>query len=156
MRRVLAKQAAFLERLHHERDGALLEVADAAVHELRRTAGRALSEVVLLDEQHLVAARGRVDGDAHAHRAAADDDHVPGLAPLDGAAEHFGAIHRARLVPVRHDASSLWRVRAPASSARAARGPVLAGIVGSKRRSARHWLAISSPLFQNPTASPAR
>ena len=31
-----------------------------------------------------------------------------------------------------------------------------AGITGSKRRSARHWLAISSLLFQKPTANPAR
>ena len=56
VRRVLTKEAAFLERLHHQRNGALLEIPHAAVHELRGTAGRALPEVVLLDEQHLVAA----------------------------------------------------------------------------------------------------
>ncbi len=94
MRRVLAQKAALLERLHHERDCALLEVAHAAVHEFRGPARRALAEVVLFDEQHVVAARGRIDGDAHPDRAAADDHHVPGLAPCDGAAEHFAAIHR--------------------------------------------------------------
>jgi len=36
-----------------------------------------------------------VDGDAHAHGAAADNDHVPGFAPFDGAPQHLVAIHAA-------------------------------------------------------------
>src|SRR5262249_8641487 len=95
MRRVLAEQAALLERPHDERDGALLEVAHAAMHEFGGSARGALAEVVLLDEQYLVAARRRVDRDAHAGGAAADDHHVPGRAPVDGAAEHLGAVHLA-------------------------------------------------------------
>jgi hypothetical protein len=34
MRRVLPQQSALLQRLHHERDVALLEIAHAAVHQL--------------------------------------------------------------------------------------------------------------------------
>jgi hypothetical protein len=100
VRRVLTKKAAFLERLHHQRNGALLEVPYATMHELRRTTRRPLAEVVLLDEEHLVAARRCIDGDAHADGAAANDHDVPGVVPLDGAAEHLGAIHdAARLIP---------------------------------------------------------
>src|SRR4029450_7788500 len=93
MRSVLAKQAALLERFHDQRNRALLEIADASVHELRRAAGRALSEVMLFDQQHLVAARRRINGYAPADRAAADDHHVPGIAASGGAPEQFGAIH---------------------------------------------------------------
>ena len=77
MRRVLSKQSALLERFHDQRDVALLEIAHAAVHELGAAARRALAEVVLLEQQDVVAAAGRVDGDADAGGAAADDDHVP-------------------------------------------------------------------------------
>jgi hypothetical protein len=65
VRGVLSQQPAFLERLHHQRDVALFEVAHAAVHELRASARRALAEVVLLQSRRR--SRGcRIDSDADA------------------------------------------------------------------------------------------
>ena len=93
MRSVLSKQTALLERLHHQRDVALFEVADAAVHELGAPARRALPEVVLFEQQDVVAAARRVHGDADASGAAADDDDVPGLVPLVEPRDHVGATH---------------------------------------------------------------
>ena len=76
VRRVLPQDAPFLQRLHHERDVALLEIAHAPVHQLRTATRRALAEVVLLEQQHLVAARGGIDGDPDSSGAAADDREV--------------------------------------------------------------------------------
>ena len=94
VRRVLAQDAALLQRLHDERDVALLEIAHAAVHQLRAAARGALAEVALLEQQHGVAARRGVDGDARAGRAAADDDEVP-RAPCMAlhARAHLVAVH---------------------------------------------------------------
>ena len=52
MRSVLSKQAALLERFHHQRDVALFEVAHAAVHQFGAAAGGAFAEVVLFQEQN--------------------------------------------------------------------------------------------------------
>ncbi len=57
MRRVLSKQAALLERFHDQGDIALFQVTDAAVHELGAAARRAFAEIVLLQQEHVVAAR---------------------------------------------------------------------------------------------------
>src|SRR5262249_19444814 len=92
VRRVLAQQPALLQRLHHEGDVALLEVAHAAVNELRAPARRPLAEVALLEEESLVATGGSVDGNSAPGGPAADDDHVPRLLPLLRAADHVGAI----------------------------------------------------------------
>src|SRR6185436_15056766 len=89
----LPEQSALLERLHHQRNVALFEVAHAAVHELGASARRALAEVVLLEEQDVVAAARGIDSDAHAGRAAPDDDNVPGIAPLVEPCEHVGPAH---------------------------------------------------------------
>src|SRR5262249_13796116 len=85
-------QPALLQRLHHEGDVALLEVAHAAVNELRAPARRPLAEVALLEEEYLVATGGSVDGNSDPGGPAADDDHVPRLLPLLRAADHVGAI----------------------------------------------------------------
>jgi len=76
VRRIRAERRAFLERFGDETEVELLEVADAAVDELRAARTRRLREVVLLDERGAVAARGGVDGDAETGRAPADDDEV--------------------------------------------------------------------------------
>ena len=60
----------------------LLEVAHAAMDQLGAAAAGAFAEVVGLDENHAEAARGGVDGYAHAGGAAADDGDVPGLGVL--------------------------------------------------------------------------
>ena len=92
MRRVPPKQSALFERLHDEGDVALFEVTHAAVHEFRAATGGALAEVVLLEEQNVVAPARRVHRDADAGGAAADDDHVPGVAPVE-ARDHVRTAH---------------------------------------------------------------
>ena len=59
VRRVLQQQPTLLERFHHQRNIAVLEVTHAAVDELGRAARRALAEVMLLEQQHAVTARLR-------------------------------------------------------------------------------------------------
>ena len=151
MRRVLAHEAALLERLHHEGNVALLEVTDAPVHELGAPARGALAEVVLLEQEHVVASRRRVDGDPGAGGAAADDHHVPGVAALRHPVQHFSAVHTcapASSQPFARPRASCQRPRSRSTSE--------AAMDGSNRRSACHCLAISSGEAQNPTARPAR
>jgi hypothetical protein len=99
--RVPAQQAPLLEGLHDQRDVPLLEVADPAVGELGRAAGGALAEVGLLQEQQVVTPGGGVERHRDPGRPAAHDDHVPGLAPSQRAAEHLLAVHGASPVPTR-------------------------------------------------------
>ena len=76
MRRHAQQDFALGQRLAHQAEGAVLEIAQAAVDQLgggRRGAG---GEIVLLDEQHAQAAAGGVAGDAGAVDAAADDGEV--------------------------------------------------------------------------------
>ena len=84
MRRVLAQESAFLQRLHHERDVALFEITHAAVHQFGAAAGGALAEVMLFEQQRRVAARGRIHRHARAGGAAADNNHVPGFDRVPG------------------------------------------------------------------------
>src|SRR5262245_8695964 len=70
------------------------------------------------------------------------------LLPIVARDSQLAIGYQTALQPFARSSASFQRVR----SARAR----VAGIAGSKRRSARHWLAMSSPLFQNPTANPAR
>ncbi len=70
-------QDAALDRaLVGDRELALGEVAQAAVDELGRPARRAEGEVVGVDREHGEAAGDRVEGDAGAGDAEADDHHV--------------------------------------------------------------------------------
>src|SRR6202158_5668269 len=64
VRRVLQKQSALLERFHDQPNIALLQIAHAAVCQLSAAAGGAFTEVALLEQQHIVAARGGIDGGA--------------------------------------------------------------------------------------------
>ena len=76
VRRGLAEHLALGQRLVDEPDLALLEVADPAVHELRRLRRGARCDVVALDQRGAQAPRGGVERDAGAGDPAADDEHV--------------------------------------------------------------------------------
>ena len=65
----------------------------AAMYQLGASARGPFAEVVLLQQQGVVAAARRVDGDADAGGAAADDDHVPRLVALVEARNHVGTKH---------------------------------------------------------------
>ena len=78
------------ERLAHQRELAVLEVAQAAVDQLGRRRRGVRGEVVLLAQQDARAAAGEVAGDAGAVDAAADDEHVDLVARRRGRAR-FGA-----------------------------------------------------------------
>jgi hypothetical protein len=91
--RVLQKQSALFERFHYQADVSLLQVAHAAVCQLGAAAGGAFTEVALLEQQHIVAARRGIDRNAYARCAAAHDNHVPGFGMRLDAAPHVDAIH---------------------------------------------------------------
>ncbi len=56
MGRVVAQPAALPQRLEHERDVALLQVADSAVHQFGAATRGSLGEVTLFEQQGSVAA----------------------------------------------------------------------------------------------------
>ena len=91
----LQQQSAFDERFAHEPEVELLEVADAAVHELRRAARGAAGPVALLDEADAQAAGRGIQCRTGSDDAAADHEDVEFLAAqrLDGG----GALGRAEL-----------------------------------------------------------
>ena len=74
------EQAAFAQRLVHQPEFELLEVAQAAVDELARSARRAGGQIARLDERHRQPARGGVQRRTHAGDAATDDQNVEALA----------------------------------------------------------------------------
>ena len=76
MRREVDHQRALEQRLAHQPEVEVLQVAEAAVDELRRAAGGAGGVVLALDEGDAVAARGGVQRAAGAGYPAADDDDV--------------------------------------------------------------------------------
>src|SRR4029453_2441063 len=86
---VAEEEPALLESVEDEGDVPLLQVAHAAVDELGGPAGRALAEVVLLEEHDGVATRRRVHGDPDA----------------GGAASHNGTGPRPTGPPVRAEAT---------------------------------------------------
>ena len=76
VRGVAQQHLALGERLVHEPQRALLEVAQAAVDQLGRGRGSRRGEIVLLEQQHPDAPPGRVTGDPRPVDAAADDGEV--------------------------------------------------------------------------------
>ena len=74
--RVAQRDLALGERLAHQAELLLLEVADAAVHELRRARRRADREVAPLDQRGAQAPAGGIEGAAGTGDAAAHDDDV--------------------------------------------------------------------------------
>ena len=90
VRGVAAQDLALGERFVDEPDLLLLEVAEAAVDELRRLRRRARREVVALDERGAQTAAGGVERAADAGDAATDDDDVERFGRE--APDPFGAI----------------------------------------------------------------
>jgi len=72
----LEEESALLERLAHEPEVGLLEIADASVNELRRSARRATGPVPRLHHAHAQAAGDGVEGAARADDPPADDEDV--------------------------------------------------------------------------------
>ena len=64
------------QRLAHQAEGAVLEIAQAAMDQLGGGRGGAGGEIVLLDQQHAQAAAGGVAGESGSVDAAADDGEV--------------------------------------------------------------------------------
>ena len=79
MRREPSQDLAFVCGLAHQRHVALLEIADAAVNQLRAAAARAGGEVVALDERDGEPAESRIARDTGAGDPAADDEQVEPL-----------------------------------------------------------------------------
>src|SRR2546423_647803 len=75
----LDEQLALEQRLAHEPEVEVLQVAQAAVDQLARPAARAEREVLALDERDAVAARGGVERHPGARDAAADHDDVEAI-----------------------------------------------------------------------------
>ena len=73
------EQPPLAQRLAHEAQVEHLEVAQAAVDQLARAAGRARRDVARLHERDREPAGGRVQGDAGAGDAAADHEDVEHL-----------------------------------------------------------------------------
>ena len=94
VRRVLERALAFVEALVDQPELALLQVAQAAVHELGALRARARREVVALDERGAQAPAGGVERHAGAGDAAADHEHVERL--VAEPAERRGPIERRR------------------------------------------------------------
>ena len=74
-----AQPLALAQRLVHEADVAVLQVAQPAVHELRALRRRAAGEVVALDQRGAQAAAGGVERHPGAGDPAADHEHVERL-----------------------------------------------------------------------------
>ena len=76
VRRHAQQYFAFGERGAHQAQGALLEIAQPAMDELRGRRRGAGGKVALLDQQHFEAAAGRIARNADAVDAAADDGEI--------------------------------------------------------------------------------
>ena len=93
--------------VNRQADVAVLQVAQATVHELGRLGRRAGREVVALDQRGAQATGGGVEGDARAGDAATDDEHVVGagaeagevLVAVEGAEGHGRAAPGGRGEP---------------------------------------------------------
>jgi hypothetical protein len=92
MGRVLVQQSAFPKRLKNQRDVSLLEIADAAVNELRAPTGCSLRKVGGLEQERLVAAGCGVDGNPQSGCASTDDDHIP-MRGVGELLEELRAVH---------------------------------------------------------------
>lgn len=76
VRRRAQQRFAFLQRLAHEPEFLVFEVAQPAVDQLRARRGGVRREVVLLAKEHRQAAAGRIARDARAVDPAADDEQI--------------------------------------------------------------------------------
>jgi hypothetical protein len=69
----LQQAAAFGQRLEHQLEVAILQVAQTAVDEFRRLAGGLTGKVATLTQGHLQAARGRIAGNGSPGGSPAND-----------------------------------------------------------------------------------
>ena len=69
-------QLALEQRLAHEAEVEVLQVAQASVHELARAAGGPRGKIRALEQSHAVAARGGVQRHSRPRDTAADDHYV--------------------------------------------------------------------------------
>ena len=76
MRRHPQQHLALAERSAHKPQRAVLQIAQAAMDQLRGCRRRARRKIVLLDEHDLEPAPGGIAGDAGAIDAAADDGKI--------------------------------------------------------------------------------
>ena len=106
-RQHVEQQPALLQRLAHQPEVALLEVAEPAVDELRRARRGPRGEVARLDQRDVQAARGRIERGARAGGAAADHHYVEHL--VRQPRERRAALIRSELAGVIHGV--LLRVR---------------------------------------------
>ena len=90
--------APFAQRLEYEHDVALLEVAHAAVDELRGAAGGAFGEILALEQRHGVASQRGIDGAAEPRGSAAYDHYVPGSGGVLNLFQHFFSLHIDRFL----------------------------------------------------------
>ncbi len=77
LRRIGQQRGALVQRLVHQADVALRQVAHAAVDQLRGARGGALGEVLSFQQQHRESARRCIQRHAQPGGAAADDGQVP-------------------------------------------------------------------------------
>ncbi len=117
VRRVLAKQAALFESGHDQRYVALLQVTDAAMHELGGAAAGAFAEVVRLYQDDVKASRRGVYGNAHAGGASANDSNVPRLLLFAQIANHVFALHSWLRFAIRSNPSTSRRRAANVTAA---------------------------------------
>ncbi|MNI64999.1 hypothetical protein D3C73_1204760 [compost metagenome] len=80
MPRIAPQALALVQRMAHEAQVALLDVAQATMHHLRGLGRRARGEVVFLDHGDSVSAQGGIQGCIGAGDAAPHDQHVELLA----------------------------------------------------------------------------
>ena len=105
VRRQLAQRVALGRRLANQADVALLQVAQAAVHELGGAAAGAAGEVAALDQPDRQPAQRRVARHPGTGDPAADDQHVEGL--VGQAPEVPGAGLRRELGEPGHDSQPI-------------------------------------------------
>ena len=150
MRRVLERALAFVERLVDEPDLTLLEVAQAAVHELGALRARARGEVVALDQRGAQAPGGGVERHPGAGDAATDHQDVEAL--VAESLEGRRPIERTAIEgsPGSGRRPAGHRARLPAGNQLAATGRRTAGrTLGAVRQ-------VSSMAAPNTVATPMR
>src|SRR5205823_4961902 len=100
VRREAQQPLALLERLAHEPDLEVLEVAEPAVNEPRGRAARATGEIVALDEEHREPRERGLARDRGAVDAPADHDHVERSARGRGGRRFARVLAQGRVWPV--------------------------------------------------------
>ena len=150
-RQFLQQQAPLLQRLPHQLEVELFQVAQATVDQLAGPARRPGGEVTCLDQSDRKPARGRVERDTGTGHSPADDQDVelfPNQFP-----QCFCPVNRRKLT---HSTSTQSSVRPTAFDQ-----PLYPSVrcasdhVGDQRLSSFQFCSSSSLDRQNPTASPA-